>query len=261
MYKFEYCRATSVEEALQLKASSSNAIYLAGGMTMVPTLKQRLASPERVISLDAISNFAGIAVQDGSVSIGAGTRHAEVAASDAIPALANLASRIGDAQVRNCGTIGGSLANSDPAADYPAAVLGLGSTIHTSNRTISGDDFFLGLFETALEDDELMTGVSFLIPRRAAYAKFSNPASRYAVVGVMVAECSDGIRVGVTGAAACAYRQSDFESALNENFSERSLDDIDVDGSDFNSDIHASAEYRAHLVKLMAQRAVASLSS
>ncbi len=173
MYKFEYCRAVSVEEALQLKSSSSNAIYLAGGMTMVPTLKQRLASPERVISLDAISNFAGIVVQDGSVSIGAGTRHAEVAANDSIPALANLASRIGDAQVRNCGTIGGSLANNDPAADYPAAVLGLGATLHTSNRTISGDDFFLGLFETALGDDELITSVSFSIPKESGVCQVS----------------------------------------------------------------------------------------
>ncbi len=259
MYTFNFRRASNLDEARQIHQSSSDAVYVAGGMTLIPSLKLRLASPEDVVDLSQIDGLSTISSTDSVLSIGAMARHNDVAKTTEIPALAALASRIGDAQVRNCGTIGGSLANNDPAADYPAAVLGLGATIHTNSRSIAGDDFFVDLFETALEDGEIITRVDFPVPQRAAYAKFANQASKFAVVGVMVAETAAGIRVGVTGAAACAFRLSSFEEALSASMSASALDDINVDSSDFNEDLHASAAYRANLVTVMAKQAVDQL--
>ena len=261
MYTFNFRRASSLEDAQQIHQSSSDAVYVAGGMTLIPSLKLRLANPDDVVDLSQIDGLGAISSADGVVSVGAMARHCEVAATTDIPALAALANRIGDAQVRNRGTIGGSLANNDPAADYPAAVLGLGATIHTNTRTIAGDDFFVDLFETALGDGEIITRVDFPIPKRAAYAKFANQASKYAVVGVMVAETDSGVRVGVTGAGACAFRLTSFEDALSANMSASALDGIDVDSSDFNSDLHASAAYRGSLVTVMAKQAVEQLTA
>jgi carbon-monoxide dehydrogenase medium subunit len=263
MHRFEYHRPQDVKGAEELRRSKSDGVYLAGGQTLLPTLKQRLASPSDLIDLSKIAALAGIDVTKDKVSIGAMTRHAQVAASAdvrrAIPALAHLAGEIGDAQVRNRGTIGGSLANSDPAADYPAAVVGLGATIVTSRRSIAADDYFKDLFTTALQDGELIVKVEFPIPKRAAYCKFPNPASRYAVVGVMVAETADKIRVGVTGAGPCAFRATALEAALTKRFAPDAVDAVSIDASRLNSDMHASAEYRANLVKVMAKRAVAQL--
>ena len=261
MYQFNFQRASSVEEAQQLFRSSADAVYVAGGMTLVPSLKQRLASPADVVDLSGIEAMNSISESGGSLSVGALARHCDVAKSTGIAALAQLASQIGDAQVRNCGTIGGSLANNDPAADYPAAVVGLGATIQTNSRSIAGDEFFVDLFETALEDGEIITQVDFPIPTRAAYVKFANQASRYAVVGVMVAETPSGVRVGVTGAAACAFRLASFEQALANNMSSAALNDLSVDSSEFNDDLHASAAYRGNLVKVLAKRAVDNLTS
>ena len=264
MYSFNYHRPTSLADAQSLMAKADDGVYLAGGQTLLPTMKQRLAAPSDVIDLSGIGELSGITVSGDVVSVGAFTRHAAVAASsqvrEAIPALADLAGQIGDAQVRNRGTIGGSIANADPAADYPAAVVGLGATIHTTARSIAADEFFEDLFETALDAGEIVTRVDFPVPKRAAYAKFPNPASRYAVVGVMVAETADGVRVGVTGAGPCAFRAEALESALGGGLSADALNGVAVDGADFNSDLHASAEYRAHLVTVMAKRAVAALS-
>ena len=216
-----------------------------------------------IVDLSGIDGLDGISDTGDAIEIGAMARHADVAGSDvvrrAIPALAELADSIGDAQVRNRGTIGGSVANSDPAADYPAAVLGLNATVRTDSREIAADDFFRGMFDTALEPGEIITSVSFPKPKRAAYQKFPNPASRYAVAGVLVAETGGGIRVAVTGAGACAFRATAFEEALNASFSADAVSGIAVDAGDFNSDLHASAEYRAHLVGVMAARAVKAL--
>jgi carbon-monoxide dehydrogenase medium subunit len=268
MHKFDYHRPQDVKAAEELRRSKSDAVYLAGGQTLLPTLKQRLASPSDVIDLGKIA-LAGIEVTKDKVSIGAMTRHAQVADSadvrSAIPALAHLANEIGDAQVRNRGTIGGSLANSDPAADYPAAVVGLGATIVTSRRSIAADDYFKDLFTTALQGGELIVKVEFPIPKRAAYCKFPNPASRYAVVGVMVAETAPGvgtggsIRVGITGAGPCAFRATALEAALTKRLAPDAVDAVTIDASRLNSDMHASAEYRANLVKVLAKRAVAQL--
>ena len=260
MYQFNYHRPSTLEEAASLMAGAADGVYLSGGMTLIPTLKQRLANPSDVIDLGAIPGLTGVTVNDGTVSVGGMTRHSEVAASDAIPALADLASRIGDAHVRNRGTIGGSIANSDPAADYPAAVVALGATVHTTNRSIAGGDFFTGLFETALHDGEIVTSVDFCVPDVAAYEKFPNPASRYAVVGVMVARCPDCICVGVTGAGACAFRATALEEALAADFSPGAVDGVSVDHSEYNSDIHASAEFRGHLVGVLTKRAVARIA-
>lgn len=260
MYQFEHHKSTSAENATALHAQASEGLYLAGGMTLIPSMKLRLSSPTDLIDLSSISELSGISASDSEVRVGAMTCHNDVAQTTHIPALAHLASLIGDNQVRNRGTIGGSLANSDPAADYPAAVAGLGATIHTNRRDIDGDSFFIDLFETALDDGELITAVSFPVPERAAYAKFPNPASRYAVVGVMVAETNGNIRVGVTGAGACAFRATDFEQALSADFTAEALDGITVDYSEFNDDIHASAEYRGHLVTVMAKRAVEQIT-
>lgn len=265
MYNFAYHRPSSLADAQAALERADDGQFLAGGQTLIPTLKQRLAQPSDLIDLSGIAELRGIAVSGDTVAIGAMTRHAEVAASaevaQAIPALAHLVSLIGDPQVRNLGTIGGSLAISDPSADYPAAVLGLGATVHTNSREIAADDFFRGLFETALEDGEIITKVVFPAPEKAAYTKFPNPASRYAIVGVMVAKTAQGVRVAVTGAGPCAFRAGAMESALDENFSAGALDGISVPADGLNSDLHASAEYRAHLVGVMARRAVTAAAS
>lgn len=263
MHRFKYLKAASVAEAANALDGAEDGVYLAGGMTLIPTLKARLAAPTDVIDLGGIDGMAGITVSD-RVAIGAMTRHADVAASpavrDAIPALADLAGMIGDAHVRNRGTLGGSIANSDPAADYPAAVVALDAVVHTDRRAIAADDFFKGLFETALTPGEIVKSVAFGIPRRAAYAKFPNPASRYAIVGVMVADFGDRVRVGVTGAGSCAFRSAALEQALSGGMTSAALTDVSIPHDGFNTDIHASAEYRGHLVAVMARRAVAQLS-
>lgn len=264
MYEFQYHRPASIEEAKEILASNDEAKILAGGMTLLPTMKLRLAQPSDLVDLSAIDSLRGIQKDGQAIEIGAMTPHADVADSDIvrseIPALAELAGMVGDAQVRNRGTIGGSLANSDPASDYPAAVLGLNAVIKTEAREIAADDFFKDLFETALEPNEIIQAVRFPRPKRAAYAKFPNPASRYAVVGVMVAETTDGIRAAVTGAGPCAFRATEIEAALAKDFSAMALDGLTLDAGDFNADLHASSEYRAHLVIVMAKRAVAAAS-
>ena len=263
MHSFNYHRPSTLAEAAALHQGAEDAAYLSGGQTLLPTMSQRLAAPSDLIDLAGIGELAGIEASGDQLRIGAFARHAEVAASDAVrrtlPALADLAGQIGDPQVRNRGTIGGALANSDPAADYPAAVLALNAVIHTDRRKIAGDDYFLGLFETALEPGEIITRIDFAAPARAAYQKFPNPASRFAVVGVMAADHSGDIRVGVTGAGPCAFRAPAFEAALAASLDPRALEGVDIEGVLFNSDLHASAEYRAHLVRVMAQRAVAKL--
>jgi carbon-monoxide dehydrogenase medium subunit len=261
MHAFEYHRPSTTKDALALGAQKSEGRYLAGGQSLVQAMKLRLSSPSDLIDLGAIGDLKALSADSGSVTIGAMVRHAEVAASaavqKAIPALAQLAGIIGDRQVRHMGTIGGSLANSDPAADYPAAVLGLGATITTNKRKIEADKFFKGLYETALEPGELITQVAFPAPKRAAYMKFKNPASRFALVGVFVADFGGGnIRVGVTGAGACAFRQADMEKALSQKFAPESVAGIKVKPDGLNNDLHASPEYRAHLITVMAKRAV-----
>lgn len=260
MYEFAYHRPKTLAEAASLLQGASDGRLLAGGHTLIPTMKQRLASPSDVIDLGAVTELKGIRQEGDRLVVGAATTHAEVAASDAvrstIPALAALAEHIGDAQVRNCGTIGGSVANNDPAADYPAAIVGLNATVKTDKREIAADDFFTAMFETALQDDEIITAVSFPRPSRAGYLKFPNPASRYAIVGVMVAETGGRVRVAVTGAGPCVFRLPDFEQALSADFSPGALDALSVGSADLNTDIHASAEYRAHLIKVIAKRAV-----
>ena len=259
MYRFNYHKPDDMDAAQQMMADAEDGVYLSGGMTLIPTLKARLASPTDVIDLSGLA-LSGIELTDDSLTIGALTLHSEVAAGNQILSLSNLALAIGDAQVRNRGTIGGSIANSDPGADYPAAVVALGATINTTAGAIDADDFFQGLFETALKPGAIVTSVTFPLPGRAAYEKFPNPASRYAVVGVMVAETNGDVRVGVTGAGPCAYRQRNFEQALADNFSVAALNGLEVDYAEFNSDIHASAEYRGHLVGVMARRAVAQIT-
>lgn len=261
MYDFTYKKATSIDEAVSAVTGAEEGKFMSGGMTLLPTLKQRLAKPSDVVDLGGIDGLSGITVDGGKVTIGAMTRHAEVHSSadvqQAIPALAKLAGLIGDPMVRNRGTIGGSIANNDPAADYPSAIVGLGATVHTNKRAIAGDDFFTGLFETALEDGEIVTKVEFPVPGKAGYMKFPNPASRYAVVGVFVSQSDAGVRVAVTGAGPCVFRVAEMEQALGGNFSPDAVADISVPDGDLNSDIHASAEYRAHLVTVMAKRSVA----
>ncbi|HEX2138118.1 MAG TPA: xanthine dehydrogenase family protein subunit M [Woeseiaceae bacterium] len=264
MYEFDYHRPRTLGEARDLIAGNEEAKLLAGGMTLLPTMKLRLARPSDLVDLGDIDELQGIAIDGNALEIGAAVRHADVAGSAdvqrLIPALAFLAGQIGDPQVRNRGTLGGSIANSDPAADYPAAVLGLGASIRTDRREIPADDYFLGMFETALEPDEIVRSVRFPVPKRAGYAKFPNPASRYAIVGVMVAETGGGVRVAVTGAGPCAFRVTAFEDALKADFSAAALDGLDFDAPDLNSDLHASAEYRVHLVGVMAKRAVQAAS-
>jgi carbon-monoxide dehydrogenase medium subunit len=261
MYQFQYFRPKSLDEARQLFENNGDAKFLAGGQTLIPTLKQRLAQPTALIDLGGIA-MSGIKVAGGTVTIGAGTKHSDVATSadvqKAIPALSALASHIGDPAVRHMGTLGGSIANNDPAADYPAAVLGLAATIKTTSRTINADDYFTGMFETALEEGEIVTEVSFPIPDKAAYMKFPNPASRYAMVGVFVAKSKAGVRVAITGAASCVFRETAMEAALAKSFTPDAVANIKVAAGNMNSDLHGSAEYRAHLVTVMAKRAVAA---
>ena len=262
MYAFNYHRPDTLDAAAAALAAAEDGRLLAGGQTLVPTLKQRLASPSDIVDLGSIPGLDGVSREGDAIVVGAMTRHCDVASSpavrDAIPALASLAERIGDPQVRNCGTIGGSIANADPAADYPAAVVGLGATVRTTRRTIAADDFFTDLFETALGDGEIVVSVRFPVPRRAAYAKFPNPASRYAIVGVMVAETASGVRVAVTGAGDRVFRVGAMEEALAAGFGADAIRDISIPEDGLNEDIHASAEYRAHLVGVMARRAVAA---
>jgi len=260
MYEFNYHRPTSLAEAASLLSKSADGKLLGGGQTLLPTLKQRLASPSDLIDLTGIAELSGIKVEGGMVTIGAATRHAAVASSaevkKAIPALAHLAAGIGDPQVRNMGTLGGSVANHDPAADYPAAVLALGATVHTNKRTIAADQFFTGLFETALDDGEIIVKIAFPVPKRAGYVKFPNPASRYVMVGAFVAETASGIRVAINGAGPGVFRHAEMEAALAKSFSPDALKGVKTSPKGLNSDIHASAEYRAHLVGVIAKRAV-----
>ena len=262
MHNFSYQRPASLAEAAKLL--SGEAKLLAGGMTLLPTLKQRLAQPSALVDLGSVAELKGIKAEGGGLTIGAMTTHAEVAHSAevkrTIPALAVLAEGIGDPQVRNRGTIGGSISNADPAADYPAGLVGLGATVITNKRKIAADDFFKGLFETALGDGEIVTAVSFPKPEKAGYAKFPNPASRYAMVGVMVAKTGGGVRVAVTGAGPSVFRLPEMEKALAGNFSPDAIKSVKVASGNLNSDMHGSAEYRANLVSVMAARAVASAS-
>ena len=263
MYTFNYHRPDSLEEASSLFDGAEDPVFLAGGHTLLPAMKQRLQAPSDVIDLGSVPGLSDITVTEDAVTIGALTAHADVAESEALqaalPALAALAGGIGDAQVRNRGTIGGSVANADPAADYPAALVGLGATVVTNRREIVADDFFTGMFETALEPGELLTAVRFPRGGRSAYAKFPNPASRYAMTGVFVASTDAGVRVAVTGAAASVFRFAEMESALAGDLSGDAIAGMEPAADDLLSDMHASAEYRANLVNVMAQRAVASL--
>ena len=261
MYEFNYQKADSIDEAKSFHDAAEEPKYMSGGMTLLPTLKQRLARPSNVIDLAAVPNMSGVEVTSDKVTILARTPHAVVNSNPdlqrKIPALAKLAGGIGDPMVRNRGTIGGSIANSDPAADYPGSIVGLGATVHTDRREIAADDFFLDLFETALEEGEIITKVTYPVPDRAGYMKFPNPASRYCIVGVMVSQKGSDVRVGVTGAGACAFRVPEMEAALATNFAPESVAEIKISPDGLNEDIHASAEYRAHLVTIMAKRAVA----
>ncbi len=259
MYPFTYHRPGSLADAVKL-AGSDEAKIMAGGMTLLPTMKQRLAAPSDIVDLNGL-DLAGIKVEGGKVTIGAMTRHADVAGNadlhKAIPALAELAGMIGDPMVRHRGTIGGSVSNNDPAADYPSACLALGATIVTSKREMAAEDFFTGLFETALEPGEIVTKFVFPVPEKANYQKFRNPASRYAIVGVFVAKFAAGVRVAVTGAGSSGvFRQFDFEEALSKIFSTQAIEGIKQSADGLNSDIHADAAYRAHLIGVMARRAV-----
>jgi carbon-monoxide dehydrogenase medium subunit len=262
MYDFAYSKPASLADAANALGHDPEAKALAGGMTFIPVLKQRLNKPSAVVDLHGLG-LASIKVEGNNLVIGAMTTHGEVAASDvvkkALPAIAFLAGQIGDRQVRYRGTIGGSLANNDPSACYPSAVLALSATIKTNTRTIAADDFFQGMFTTALEPGEIITEVHFPIPERAAYQKFPNPASRYAMVGVFVAKTGAGVRVAVTGAGADGvFRHTAFEDALNKSYAPEALNGIETDASKLNGDIHASAAYRAHLIGVMAKRAVAA---
>src|SRR5438552_17888260 len=259
MYAFEYQRAKSVADAAAALSKSSGKA-LAGGQSLVGAMKLRLANPGTVVDLSGIAELKGIKKEGDAIVLGALTTHAEVASSSAvkqaIPALAALAEGIGDRQVRNRGTLGGSIANNDPAADYPAAVLALGATVHTNKRKIIADDFFKGMYETALAADEIITSVSFPIPKKAAYVKFPQPASRFALVGVLVADTRGGIRVAVTGAAAHVHRATAIENALAKSFTADAAKAVKISSDHLNSDLHGSAEYRAHLVSVLASRAV-----
>ena len=259
MYNFDYQRPGD-RAAAAAAAESSDARYLAGGQTLIQAMKLRLSSSERLVDLGGIADLKGIKVDGSSVTIGATTTHATVARSaevqKAIPALAELAGGIGDQMVRNVGTIGGSIANADPAACYPAAVLGLGATINTDRRSIAADSFFTGMYETALQPGELIFSVSFPIPQKAAYIKYKQPASRFALVGVFVSQGAGGVRVAVTGAKSSAFRAGDIEAALKTSFTPAAAKAVKVSAGDMNSDLHGSAAYRAAMVSVMAARAV-----
>ena len=264
MYTFNYVKAQSLKHAGELLGANPEAKLLAGGMTLIPTLKARLARPSHLIDLGGLAELSGIEAKDGRLIIGAGVRHQEVARSSAvrkaIPALSELAGVIGDPQVRNLGTLGGSVANNDPAADYPAAVLALGATVATTRREIGADDFFQGMFATALDANEIIARFIFPIPKRAAYSKFAHPASGYAMAGVFVAETAQGVRVAVTGAGPGVFRWKAAEAALAGNFNAAALDKLEVNAETLNEDFHATREYRANLVSVMAKRAVAKIA-
>ena len=259
MYQFTFERPSSLADA-QRAAAAGGAKVLAGGQTLLASMKLRLANPETLVDLGAIPELAGIRREGNALVIGAMTRHADVAASadvkSAIPALADLAGGIGDRQVRAMGTIGGSLANDDPAACYPAGVLALNATVQTAKRKIAADDFFQGLFTTALEEGELITAVSFPIPKRAAYIKFRQPASRFALIGVCVAQTDAGVRVAVTGGGSGVFRHTGLEQALAKSFTPEAAAAVKIDASELSSDLHASAAYRANLISVLTQRAV-----
>jgi aerobic carbon-monoxide dehydrogenase medium subunit len=262
MYAVEFAQPKTLADAAAILASTGGR-PLAGGQSLVAAMKLRLSQPGTLVSLSGIPDLKGVRRDGERIVVGAMTRHAEVASSDlmkgAMPALSSLAEGIGDRQVRNMGTLGGSLANDDPAADWPAAVLGTGATIRTDRRAIAADDFFKGMFETALAADEIITAVDFPIAQRAAYAKFPNPASRFALVGVFVAQYANGdVRVAVTGAASSVFRATAIENALKRSFTPDAAKGVAVDASRLNSDLHGSAEYRAHLISVMASRAVAA---
>jgi carbon-monoxide dehydrogenase medium subunit len=262
MYQVKYHRASSLNEAVKLAKAGEEAKFVSGGMTLIPAMKSRLAAPSDLIDLRHIKDLQGIKVSGKKVTIGAAATHADVATSErlakACPAICSLAAHIGDPHVRHMGTIGGSIANNDPAADYPAALLALDATIVTNKREIAAAKFFKGLFETALRDGEIVTAVKFTAPVKCAYMKFPNPASRYAIVGVFVAKGKE-VRVAVTGAGDDGvFRAKALEKALNKKFDPASLEDIEMSSNGLMSDIHASADYRASLIKVMAKRAVAA---
>ena len=258
MKTFNYHSTKDVKEATKLASSSS--AFLAGGMTTLPSMKLGLASYKDIIDIKRIKKLSGIKVSGKTVTIGATTKHAEVANSKevkkAIPSLAALAEGIGDPQVRNRGTIGGSIANNDPSADYPSACIALNATIHTNNRKVSADKFFTGMFETSLKKGELIEAVEFQVPEKSCYKKYPNPASRYAIVGVYVAKHKGGVNVGVTGAKSCVYNDENISGALSKSFSSSALDNVKISSSGMNSDVHASADYRANMVKIFAKKAV-----
>ena len=261
MYDFTYQRASSQDDAIAKYADADDGRFLAGGMTLIPVLKQRLDQPTDVVDLGDLGELRGISEERDALVIKAMTNHHDVNTSDLvrakIPSLANLAGTIGDQMVRNRGTLGGSLANNDPAASYPSAVLALNATITTDKRSIIADNFFTGMFDTALDEGELITSVSFPIPENAGYKHFPNPASRYPIVGAFVAKTGGVVRVGITGAAPCAYRQTEFEDAWADgNLDPEKIKNIKISPDGLNSDIHASAEYRAHLINVMARRAI-----
>lgn len=264
MYRFQYHTAKDLKAALEAFKGAEDAVFLAGGQTLIPIFKQRLAAPSDVIDLSRITALKGIKKGEGFIEVGATACHAEVASAKEIqtslPALAALAGHIGDPAVRNMGTLGGSIANNDPAADYPAAVLALGASVITHAREIAAKDFFTGLFETALDDGEVITAVRFPTPDRAAYAKFPNPVSRYALVGVFVADFRGDVRVAVTGAGPCVFRWQEAEAALTKNFSGDALENLSYPPDDLGEDIHASPAYRAHLISVMTRRALRKIN-
>ena len=264
MYATRYSKAKNIEEAVLALHAAEDGKLLAGGMTLIPTLKQRLAAPDCLVDLSTIG-LAGISEDEGDLIIGAMTTHTEVECSALIqkqlPTLSLLAGGIGDRQVRNCGTIGGSIANNDPAACYPAALLALAAQITTNKRTLAADDYFTGMFETALAEDEIITEISFPKTHKASYAKFANPASRYAMVGVFIAKTdAGGLRVAITGAGQDGvFRHGGLEAALAQSFDAAAIDAAAIDDSELMSDIHASADYRAHLIKEMSKRALQAI--
>jgi len=263
MYPVKYHKATSIADATAALSGGEDATLLAGGQTLLATMKQHLADPSDLVDIRSIDGMNGVTVAGDVLTIGAATTHADVAENADVqklcPALADLASHIGDPAVRNVGTIGGSIANNDPAADYPAAMLALSATIVTNTREIAADDYFEGLFDTALEDGEIITAVKVTSPSKAAYAKFAQQASLFALVGVFVADGAGGIRVAVTGAGEDGvFRQSDMEAALASGWSDTALDGVTASEDGIMSDLHGSADYRAHLIKVMAKRAVAA---
>ncbi len=270
MYAFEYQKASTLDEAGTALAADPAAKILAGGMSLLPAMKHRLAAPSRLVDIAGLDSLRGITLvaagtAQARLRVGAAMRHHEVAESaqvrQTLPALAELAGKIGDPQIRARGTLGGSVANNDPAADYPAAVLGLNAVVITTQREIAGDDFFQGMFTTALREDEIIVAIEFAVPRRAAYAKFAQMATGFAMTGVMLAEFSDGVRVAVTGAGASVFRWTEAEKALANSFTEATLQGLSCPSEDLLSDIHAPAQYRAHLVSVMLRQALNHLTA